>query len=169
MALMGCFVANCGRRRTQRSEPNGRAFPLACYAGRSMLGMGPRSTLSSSRSCIEHCRARPLHESCLCFSRYEDSQNSVPDMVRAFQDESHCQRSLEAVAWPSRRLCPACGHRRSIALTGRENGSEHDLGSTSAWTAAAAFRSRSRPARPCMQPAPVAGVALRPLADAAIR
>jgi transposase-like protein len=47
---------------------------------------------------------------------------TVRDMVRAFQDESHCRRLLEAMMWPNGRVCPACGYRRSIALTGRENG-----------------------------------------------
>jgi hypothetical protein len=43
-------------------------------------------------------------------------------MVRAFQDEGHCRYLLEALVWPSGRICPGCGYRRSIALTGRENG-----------------------------------------------
>ena len=47
---------------------------------------------------------------------------TVPDMVRAFQDEHHCRRLLEAMVWPGGRICPACGYRRSIALTGRESG-----------------------------------------------
>jgi transposase-like protein len=47
---------------------------------------------------------------------------TVQDMVRAFQNEDHCRHLLEALAWPSGRICPACGYRRSIALTGRENG-----------------------------------------------
>lgn len=47
---------------------------------------------------------------------------TVPDMIRAFQDESHCRRLLEAMVWPKARICPACGYRRSIALTSWENG-----------------------------------------------
>ncbi len=47
---------------------------------------------------------------------------TVPDMVRAFQNESYCRRLLEAMVWPNGRVCPACGYRRSIALTGREIG-----------------------------------------------
>ena len=48
------------------------------------------------------------------------SITTVPDMVRAFQDEDHCRRLLEAMMWPIGRICPVCGYRRSIALTGRE-------------------------------------------------
>jgi transposase-like protein len=47
---------------------------------------------------------------------------TVPDMVRAFQDEDRCRRLLEAMVWPKGTVCPACGYRRSIALMGRENG-----------------------------------------------
>jgi transposase-like protein len=47
---------------------------------------------------------------------------TVRDMIRAFQDEDRCRRLLEAMVWPNGRVCPACGYRRSIALTGRENG-----------------------------------------------
>ena len=47
---------------------------------------------------------------------------TVPDMVRAFRNEDHCRRLLEAMVWPNGRICPACGYRRSIALMGRENG-----------------------------------------------
>ncbi|QRM35973.1 IS1595 family transposase [Microvirga sp. VF16] len=47
---------------------------------------------------------------------------TVPDMVRAFRDEHHCRRLLEAMVWPGGRICPACGYRRSIALTSRESG-----------------------------------------------
>ena len=47
---------------------------------------------------------------------------TVPDMVRAFQDEGHCRRLLEAMVWPNGRICPSCGYRRSIALTDRESG-----------------------------------------------
>ena len=47
---------------------------------------------------------------------------TVSDMIRAFQDEDHCRRLLEAMVWPNGRICPACGFRRSIALMGRENG-----------------------------------------------
>jgi transposase-like protein len=47
---------------------------------------------------------------------------TVPDMVRAFQNEDQCRTLLEAMVWPTGRICPACGYRRSIALMGRENG-----------------------------------------------
>ena len=47
---------------------------------------------------------------------------TVPDMVRAFQDEDHCRHLLEAMVWPKGCICPACGYRRSTALMGRENG-----------------------------------------------
>ena len=47
---------------------------------------------------------------------------TVPDIVGAFRDEHHCRRLIEAMVWPSGRICPACGYRRSIALTGRESG-----------------------------------------------
>jgi transposase-like protein len=46
---------------------------------------------------------------------------TVRDMVRAFQDEDHCRLLLEAMVWPSGRICPACGYRRSIALIGRHS------------------------------------------------
>ncbi|MBQ0819465.1 IS1595 family transposase [Microvirga sp. HBU67558] len=47
---------------------------------------------------------------------------TVPDMISAFHNESHCRRLLEAMVWPNGRVCPACGYRHSIALMGRENG-----------------------------------------------
>jgi transposase-like protein len=47
---------------------------------------------------------------------------TVRDMVRAFQSEDRCRHLLEAMVWPTGRICPACGYRRSIALPGRENG-----------------------------------------------
>jgi transposase-like protein len=47
---------------------------------------------------------------------------TVPDMVRAFQDEGHCRHLLEAMVWPTGRICPACGYRRSTALMSREDG-----------------------------------------------
>lgn len=49
---------------------------------------------------------------------------TVPDIVGAFRDEHHCRRLIEAMVWPSGRICPACGYRRSIALTGRESGKQ---------------------------------------------
>jgi transposase-like protein len=49
------------------------------------------------------------------------SITTVPDMVRAFQDEDRCRRLLEALVWPDGRICPACGYRRSIGLMGRDN------------------------------------------------
>lgn len=47
---------------------------------------------------------------------------TVGDMVAAFQDEERCRRLLEAMVWPSGRICPACGCRQSIALAGRDLG-----------------------------------------------
>jgi transposase-like protein len=47
---------------------------------------------------------------------------TMRDMVKAFQNEDHCRRLVEAMVWPTGRVCPACGYRRSIALMGRENG-----------------------------------------------
>jgi hypothetical protein len=49
---------------------------------------------------------------------------TVPDMVQGFQDEDHCRRLLEAMVWPTGRICLACGYRRSIALIGRESGKQ---------------------------------------------
>jgi hypothetical protein len=46
---------------------------------------------------------------------------TVSDMIRAFQNEDHCRRLLEAMVWANGRICPACGYYRSIALMGREN------------------------------------------------
>jgi hypothetical protein len=31
---------------------------------------------------------------------------TVPDMVRAFQDEDRCRRLLEAMVWPKGTVCP---------------------------------------------------------------
>lgn len=47
---------------------------------------------------------------------------TVDDMVEALGNEEQCRRLLEAVIWPSGRICPACGYRRSIALAGRDTG-----------------------------------------------
>jgi transposase-like protein len=47
---------------------------------------------------------------------------TVSDMIRAFQEENHCRRLLEAMVWPHGRICPSCGYRRSIVLTDRESG-----------------------------------------------
>src|SRR5919112_5279156 len=47
---------------------------------------------------------------------------TVAEMIEAFRDEEACRRLLEALVWPSGRLCPACGCRRSIALAGRDVG-----------------------------------------------
>jgi hypothetical protein len=47
---------------------------------------------------------------------------TVSDMIRAFQDEDHCRRLLEAMVWRNGRICPACGYRHSVALMYRENG-----------------------------------------------
>jgi transposase-like protein len=43
-------------------------------------------------------------------------------MVRAFSDEERCRRLMESMIWPTGRVCPACGYRRSIALAGRDMG-----------------------------------------------
>ena len=47
---------------------------------------------------------------------------TVEDMVAAFSDETRCRTLLEAMVWPTGRICPACGYRRSIALAGRDRG-----------------------------------------------
>ena len=46
---------------------------------------------------------------------------TVEDMVAAFSDERRCRPLLETMVRPTRRICPACGYRRSIALAGRPN------------------------------------------------
>lgn len=45
---------------------------------------------------------------------------TVQDMIIAFRDEGHCRRLLESMVWPNGRVCPACGYKRSIAITGRD-------------------------------------------------
>lgn len=47
---------------------------------------------------------------------------TVEEMVTAFRDEDHCRRLLESMVWPGGRVCPACGHKRSIAIAGRDMG-----------------------------------------------
>jgi len=47
---------------------------------------------------------------------------TVRDMVAAFEDEDRCRRLLEAMVWAKGRNCPACGHRRSTTITGRDAG-----------------------------------------------
>jgi hypothetical protein len=47
---------------------------------------------------------------------------TVSDLVGAFQDEDHCPHLLEALVWPSGRVCPVCSYRRTFSLTVRENG-----------------------------------------------
>jgi hypothetical protein len=47
---------------------------------------------------------------------------TVTQMVQAFCDEERCRRLVEALVWPSGRVCPACGYKRSIALAGRDMG-----------------------------------------------
>jgi transposase-like protein len=47
---------------------------------------------------------------------------TVDDMVRAFGDEERCRHLMESMIWPTGRVCPACGYRRSIALAGRDMG-----------------------------------------------
>jgi len=44
---------------------------------------------------------------------------TVEDMVSAFSDEVRCRKLLEAMVWPRGRACPACGFKRSTALTSR--------------------------------------------------
>ncbi len=44
---------------------------------------------------------------------------TVAEMIEAFADEERCRRLVEALVWPNGRVCPACGHKRSIALAGR--------------------------------------------------
>jgi transposase-like protein len=48
--------------------------------------------------------------------------STVRDMTTAFRDEDRCRRMLEEMVWPTGRICPACGFRKSIALAGREQG-----------------------------------------------
>jgi hypothetical protein len=74
---------------------------------------------------------------------------TVRELVRAFQSEDRCRYLLEAMVWLTGRICPACGYRRSIALTGRENGKRADPGFTNAQVELAGSSSRSQPARPC--------------------
>ena len=74
---------------------------------------------------------------------------TVPDMVRAFQDEHHCRRLLEAMVWPDGRICPACGYRRSIALTGRESGKRARPGLYQCSSSTCRFSSPSQPAHLC--------------------
>jgi len=47
---------------------------------------------------------------------------TVAEMVEAFRDEEEYRRLLEVMVWPNGRVCPAYGHRRSIALAGRDIG-----------------------------------------------
>lgn len=47
---------------------------------------------------------------------------TMRDMTLAFRDESRCRQLLEALVWPNGRICPACGFRKSVALTGRDMG-----------------------------------------------
>ena len=47
---------------------------------------------------------------------------TVAEMIEAFADEERCRRLVEAMIWPHRRVCPACGYKRSIALAGRDMG-----------------------------------------------
>src|SRR5271154_6115180 len=47
---------------------------------------------------------------------------TVEDMVGAFADEERCRRLVEAMVWPTGRVCPACGYRHSVALAGRDMG-----------------------------------------------
>ena len=48
---------------------------------------------------------------------------TVQDVIKAFKDEDHCRRLLEAMVWPTGRICLACNYRSSIVLMGRELGS----------------------------------------------
>jgi hypothetical protein len=75
---------------------------------------------------------------------------TVSNMIRAFRDEEHCRRLLEAMVWPSGRICPACGYRRSIALIGRANGKRARPGLyQSAQVELVGSSSPSQPAHPC--------------------
>ena len=47
---------------------------------------------------------------------------TVIEMVAAFQDEERCRTLLEEMVWPTGRICPQCGYKRSIALAGRDLG-----------------------------------------------
>ncbi len=93
---------------------------------------------------------------------------TVSDMTRAFQEEEHCRRLLEAMVWPNGRLCPACGYRRSIALMGRGNGKQAQALPMLKWNLPGSVHRHDPHTSPCDQ-APASGLALRPLADAAIR
>jgi len=48
--------------------------------------------------------------------------STVEDMVATFADEERCRWLLEAMIWPSGRICPACGCRDSTTLAGRDVG-----------------------------------------------
>ncbi len=93
---------------------------------------------------------------------------TVPDMVRAFQDEAHCRRLLEAMVWPTGRICPACGYRRSIA----HRPGEREASPTRALPMLEQHLSvsvhRHDPHAATCDEASSSGLAVRPLADAAV-
>jgi len=51
---------------------------------------------------------------------------TVAEMVEAFRAEKECRQLLEVMVWPNRRVCSACGYKRSIALAGRDMGQYWD-------------------------------------------
>jgi hypothetical protein len=53
---------------------------------------------------------------------------TMRDMTLAFRDEGRCRQLLEALVWPNGRICPACGFRKSVALTGRGHGQARSTG-----------------------------------------
>lgn len=59
--------------------------------------------------------ADPLHDAL-------KSINTVAEMTAAFADENRCRQFLEVLAWPTGRICPFCGFRRSTRLAGRDTG-----------------------------------------------
>ena len=48
--------------------------------------------------------------------------HTIDDMYHAFQDEEHCRYLMENLVWPTGRICPCCGFRRSIMICGRDMG-----------------------------------------------
>jgi hypothetical protein len=47
---------------------------------------------------------------------------TVKDMVIAFRDERRGRSLIEALVWPTGRVCPARGYKRSISVAGRDQG-----------------------------------------------
>ncbi len=48
--------------------------------------------------------------------------HTIDDMLSAFQDEEHCRYLIENLVWPTGRICPCCGFRRSLMIRGRDMG-----------------------------------------------